>query len=293
MTMNVWLCSAALVACQGAPVAVDSVEQAATACRSPMPTFGACYVAECDTDTRTWVAVPADPGTPCQGTGTCDGDGHCVFQPVPPPTAPTNVHFTTRTRTQLGLAWTASTGADSYRVVSSSGVTFNATGPGALFQSLTPSTQYCFTVAADNAGGSVSAPTVCRTTEPPPWDIGLFYYDIYGRWFANGYYQHQPYEDGTLDSLELPPEENDPRLTGLYLRSSYIGDTCDCQTQGYVFLPVGGQVSGQDLVETFGTEHPPLWDANGIGLTISGCATFNDGTIDNYTIFVRENYSTP
>ena len=112
------------------------------------------------------VQVFAGTGTPAQVAGTSltaltTGDTD------PAPSAPTGL-VATAGNGQVGLSWTAVTGATSYTVLENGSPVGTTASPSDAVTGLTNGTSYSFTVSAANGGGSStpSAP-VTATPEPP------------------------------------------------------------------------------------------------------------------------------
>lgn len=89
-----------------------------------------------------------------------------------PPTAPTNLTVTGTTSTTVSLSWTASTdnfGVTGYRIFNGSTPAGTSTTTTFTVGSLTPSTNYTFTVRAFDAAGNESQPSNAAPamTDPP------------------------------------------------------------------------------------------------------------------------------
>ncbi|QKG21335.1 glycosyl hydrolase family 18 protein [Actinomadura verrucosospora] len=98
--------------------------------------------------------------TGCKVNGAaCDGSG-TPQQDTQAPTAPANLHATSKTATSVSLAWDASTdnvGVTGYDVYNGATKAATASGTSATVSGLSAKTAYSFTVKAHDAAGNVSA----------------------------------------------------------------------------------------------------------------------------------------
>jgi hypothetical protein len=89
--------------------------------------------------------------------------------PPPPPETPTNLVATAVSPTQINVSWASSSGATAYILRRDSVVITNTTSTTYSDTGRSPETQYCYTIAATNAGGSsAQSPSVCATTPSVP-----------------------------------------------------------------------------------------------------------------------------
>jgi len=96
--------------------------------------------------------------------------GTITMQPLttPPPT-PTGFAVTAASSFQISLSWNASTGATGYKIYKGGSLLKSVTITSASDTGLSPSTNYCYTVSANNsAGESTQTSQVCATTQAPP-----------------------------------------------------------------------------------------------------------------------------
>ncbi len=131
---------------------------------------------------REKVQVPAGaPGGGPQGTPAGPGGGGGGV-PLAPPAAPTGLTAATVSSTQIDLAWNASAGATSYRVLRSDtpggpyAEVASPSGPAYSDSGRTPDTAYHYVVRAANAAGeSPDSAQASATTlpDPPPAPASL------------------------------------------------------------------------------------------------------------------------
>ncbi|MEI7673235.1 MAG: Ig-like domain-containing protein, partial [Deltaproteobacteria bacterium] len=83
-----------------------------------------------------------------------------------PPTVPTGVTATVVSSSQIGLAWTAVTGAAGYKIYKGGVLSAAVTTASSVEAGLLASTQYCYAISAYDGSGSESdkSSTVCATT---------------------------------------------------------------------------------------------------------------------------------
>ncbi|MEU9020237.1 glycoside hydrolase family 18 chitinase [Actinomadura sp. NPDC048394] len=100
-----------------------------------------------------WLTGCTVNGAACDGSGTPQQDTQA-------PTAPANLHSTSKTATSVSLAWNASTdnvGVTGYDVYNGATKAATVTGTSATVSGLSAKTAYTFTVKAHDAAGNVSA----------------------------------------------------------------------------------------------------------------------------------------
>ncbi|MFZ4439473.1 MAG: Ig-like domain-containing protein [Syntrophales bacterium] len=99
------------------------------------------------------------------GTAIANDTGITVTLAVPP-TVPTGVTATVVSSSQIGLAWTAVTGAAGYKIYKGGVLSAAVTTASSVEAGLLASTQYCYAISAYDGSGSESdkSSTVCATT---------------------------------------------------------------------------------------------------------------------------------
>lgn len=88
------------------------------------------------------------------------------------PAAPTNLHVTATTSTSVSMAWTASAGATSYKVLRAGVPIATATGTSFTDANLNPSTPYLYSVQAVNSAGTSAASNQIAVTTPAAGSTG-------------------------------------------------------------------------------------------------------------------------
>ena len=105
--------------------------------------------------------------------------GTITMQPlITLPSTPTGFAVNAASSSQINLSWNASTGATGYKIYKGGSLLKSVTTTSTSDTGLSPSTNYCYSVAASNsAGDSTQTSQVCATTPtapPPPTTTGTW-----------------------------------------------------------------------------------------------------------------------
>jgi hypothetical protein len=195
--------------------------------------------------------------------------------PVPPVPRPRTLQVTNDSVT---IGWDPSQYATSYKIYRSGpgggAVSLIATTTATQYSGtgLEPNRYYCFEVSAANASGESARTNDCETTRaegPQPRVITL---ELRPSPIATGHFvsRASTWIDGTLDFLELRPEDNPGTFAGLITSSEVVrafnpadigrdaSQGCSLSAAGAVFLDADGTLQGPRLAALYGSEHPFL-----------------------------------
>ena len=209
--------------------------------------------------------------------------------PVPLAPLPRTLEVTNDTIT---IRWDPAQYATSYKIYRSGpgGGTVSAIDTTTATQyaggGLQPSKYYCFEVAAVNASGESTRLNDCEVTRsdgPQPRVLTL---DLFPAATATGQAVNRAgiSIDGTLDFLELRPDDNPPGFAGLITSAEVVrkaipaeigqdpSQGCALSAAGAAYLDADGILQGPKLAALYGSEHPFLRSIPAV--LIGGCPIF-------------------